>query len=136
MAEFATMRRPQARTDVAPDGADVRVLLGVAGGGMAEFELPAGEVSTAVTHRSVEEIWYVVRGRGEMWRRQGPREDVVRLEPGVCLTLPLGTHFQFRAEAAVALAVLGVTMPPWPGSDEAIVVAGRWRPTLPRDRVT
>ncbi len=130
------MRRPQERPAVAPDGADVRVLLGVAGGGMAEFELPAGEVSTAVAHRTVEEIWYVVRGRGEMWRRQGPREEVVRLELGVCLTLPLGTHFQFRAEAAVALAVLGVTLPPWPGSDEAIVVAGRWRPTVPRDRVT
>jgi mannose-6-phosphate isomerase-like protein (cupin superfamily) len=25
--------------------------------------------------------------------------------------------------------VLGITMPPWPGADEAIVVAGPWPPT-------
>lgn len=131
MAEYTTTRRPEARTAVAPDGSDVRVLLGVAGGGMAEFELAAGQVSIAVTHRTVEEIWYVLRGRGEMWRRQGPREEVVRLEPGVCLTVPLGTHFQFRANGGEALAVLGVTMPPWPGADEALVVAGPWAPTVP-----
>jgi mannose-6-phosphate isomerase-like protein (cupin superfamily) len=136
MAEFATMRRPAERTAVAPDGSDVRVLLGVAGGGMAEFELPAGAVSTAVTHRTVEEVWYVLRGRGDMWRRRGPREDVVRLEPGVCLTIPLGTHFQFRAEGDGALAVLGVTVPPWPGAGEAIVVAGPWTPTVPRAAVS
>ena len=25
----------------------------------------------------------------------------------------------------------GVVMPPWPGADEAIVVKGKWEPTLP-----
>jgi len=49
---------------VAPDGSDVRVLLGLAGGGMAEFELGAGKVSAAVTHRTIDEIWYVLEGRG------------------------------------------------------------------------
>ncbi|MBI2491161.1 MAG: cupin domain-containing protein [Candidatus Rokubacteria bacterium] len=117
MAEFATLRRSEAPTTRAPDGADVRILLGLARGGMAEFELAPGAVSAAVTHRTVEEIWYVLRGRGEMWRRQGSREEVARLEPGLCLTVPLG--------------VLGVTMPPWPGAGEAIAVEGRWPPTLP-----
>jgi mannose-6-phosphate isomerase-like protein (cupin superfamily) len=131
MTPFATMRRRRDRDVVAPDGSDVRVLLGLAGGGMAEFELAAGQVSTAVTHRTVEEIWYVLRGRGEIWRRQGARDEVVSLEPGVCLTIPLGTHFQFRALGSEPLAVLGVTIPPWPGADEAIVVAGRWAPTVP-----
>jgi mannose-6-phosphate isomerase-like protein (cupin superfamily) len=123
---FSTTRRPDDRTVVAPDGSDVRVLVGLAGGGMAEFELAAGRVSAAVTHRTVEEIWYVLSGRGEMWRREGPREEIVALEPGVCLTIPQGVHFQFRALGADALRVLGVTMPPWPGADEAIRVTGPW----------
>lgn len=100
---------------------------------MAEFELGAGRVSAAVTHRTVEEIWYVLEGRGEMWRRQGPREDVVALETGVCLTIPQGVHFQFRVLGDGALRVLGVTMPPWPGADEAIVVTGPWPPTVSDD---
>ena len=129
---FATIDRPLERTAVAPDGSDVRVLLGVAAGGLAEFELAAGEVSTAVTHRTVEELWYVLRGRGEMWRRQAAREEIVRLRAGVCLTVPLGTHFQLRALGDEALAVLGVTMPPWPGEGEAIIVRGPWTPTVPR----
>lgn len=113
----------------APDGSDARVLLGLSGGGVAEFELAAGRVAAAVTHRTVEEIWYVLQGRGEMWRRQGPREEIVALEPGVCLTIPLGAHFQFRALADGPLRVLGVTMPPWPGQDEAVLVTGPWTPS-------
>jgi mannose-6-phosphate isomerase-like protein (cupin superfamily) len=126
---FATTRRPSERTVVAPDGSDVRALLGLAGGGMAEFELSPGRVSVAITHRTVEEIWYVLSGRGEMWRRQDSRDEIVALEPGVCLTIPQGTHFQFRALGDTALRVLGVTMPPWPGADEAVVVNGPWSPT-------
>jgi mannose-6-phosphate isomerase-like protein (cupin superfamily) len=97
MDEFTTMRLPVARDHVALDGSDVRVLLGLKGGGMAHFELPPGETSTAVTHRTVEEIWLFLSGRGEMWRRQGEREEIVPIEPGVCITIPLGTQFQFRS---------------------------------------
>ena len=89
MDEFKTMRVPVARDAVAPDGSDVRVLLGLAGGGMAHFELPAGNTSTAVTHATVEEIWLFLSGRGEMWRTQGQREEIVPVEPGVCVTIPL-----------------------------------------------
>src|SRR2546427_5722392 len=103
MTPFATMRRPARRTAVAPDGSDVRVLLGLAGGGMAEFQLATGQVSTAVTHRTVEEIWYVLGGRGEMWRRQGGEEEVVGLEAGGGVTSPRGAPFQFRAPAGWAL---------------------------------
>ena len=134
MPGFETRRRPHERTVVAPDGSDVRVLLGLAGGGMAEFELAAGRVSAAITHRTVEEIWYVLEGRGQMWRRRDGREEIVVLEPGVCLTIPRGTHFQFRAVGDSALRVLGVTMPPWPGEDEAIPATGPWSPTSPSAR--
>jgi mannose-6-phosphate isomerase-like protein (cupin superfamily) len=126
---FGTKQLPAARDVIAPDGSDVRVLLGLARGGMAHFVLAPGQVSTAVTHRTVEEIWYVLSGRGEMWRRQGDREDVVVMAPGVCLTIPLGTHFQFRSLGTEELAAVAVTMPPWPGDGEALVVAGKWQPT-------
>jgi mannose-6-phosphate isomerase-like protein (cupin superfamily) len=126
MNRFATAPLPAAPTVIAPDGSDVRVLLGLAAGGMAHFELGAGKTSGAVTHRTVEEIWYVVSGRGEMWRQQGQHEEIVPLAPGICLTIPLGTHFQFRAAATEAVAAVGVTMPPWPGADEAVPVTGPW----------
>jgi mannose-6-phosphate isomerase-like protein (cupin superfamily)/predicted enzyme related to lactoylglutathione lyase len=94
-----------------------------------DFELGAGEISRAVMHRTVEEIWFVVSGRGQMWRRQGQREEAVALESGTCLTIPMGTQFQFRAAPAEPLSVVAVTMPRWPGDDEAVVVSGPWAPS-------
>ena len=129
MSAFATQQLPTERTLTAPDGSDVRVLLALSGGGMAHFELGAGQVSSAMTHRTIEEIWFVVSGSGEMWRKQGEREETVQLAPGVGLTIPLGTHFQFRASRTEALSAVAVTMPPWPGPNEAIAVAGPWQPT-------
>jgi mannose-6-phosphate isomerase-like protein (cupin superfamily) len=130
MSDFATMRLAADPDVVAPDGSDVRMLLGLAGGGAAHFQLAPGQTSRAVAHRTVEEIWFFVAGRGEMWRRQGDREEVVAVEPGVCLTIPLGTHFQFRALGGEPLAVVGVTMPPWPGEGEAVFVEGKWPPAV------
>lgn len=133
MTNFAAKRLPAHPDAIAPDGSAVRILLGLAAGGMAHFALAPGETSTAVAHRTVEEIWYVLAGRGEMWRQQGEREAVIQLEPGVCLTIPLGTRFQFRSTGREPLAAIGVTMPPWPGEDEAYPVPGKWPPTVPRD---
>jgi mannose-6-phosphate isomerase-like protein (cupin superfamily) len=115
---------------VAPDGTAVRLLLSLGGGSMAHFELPAGAVSHAVTHRTVEEIWFVVTGRGSIWRRQDSRERTDPLAPGTSLTIPLGTAFQFRAEAGSPLAFVAITMPPWPGMDEALPALGPWTPTI------
>ena len=128
---FETTRLPARADTRAPDGAEVRILLQLAGGSVAHFELGAGRVSRAVTHRTVDEIWYVIGGRGEMWRRQGDRESVVALETGVCVTIPLGTHFQFRSLGPGPLAAVAVTMPPWPGPDEAVLVPGTWPSTEP-----
>jgi mannose-6-phosphate isomerase-like protein (cupin superfamily) len=128
--QFATGRLSDSHPVIAPDGSEVRVLVGRAGGGLAHFRLNPDDVSVAVHHRSVEELWYVVSGRGQMWRRQDQSEEIVVLEPGVALTIPVGTHFQFRADGAEALDVIGVTMPPWPGENEAVRSQGPWPPTV------
>ena len=129
MPDFQTKHLASRRDAVAPDGSDVRILLGLECGGMAHFELGPGQVSNAVTHKTVEEIWYFVAGRGQMWRKQGDRTEIVDVYPGISLTIPLGTHFQFRSTGFEALGAVGVTMPPWPGDGEAIPVDGAWTPT-------
>ena len=68
-------------------------------------------------------------GEGEVWRKHRGEASVVEVKPGVALTIPLGTEFQFRAAAHEALCFVAVTMPPWPGPDEAFAVAGPWRAT-------
>jgi mannose-6-phosphate isomerase-like protein (cupin superfamily) len=135
MKRFETKRLPTARDAVAPDGSDVRILLGLSAGGMAHFQLAPGETSVPVAHRTVEEIWYFLAGRGEMWRRLDDHEEVVAVEPGVCITIPLGAHFQFRSFEGEALAAVGVTMPPWPGEGEAYKVQGNkgWEATISRE---
>lgn len=127
MAVFETIRLPAHPDVIAPDGSDVRVLARTERGGMAHFELAPGRASDAIRHLTVDEIWFVLSGRGEIWRKQGGREEIVTLEPGVSLTIPVGTHFQFRATGDEALSAVGVTMPPWPGDKEAVPVPGKWK---------
>jgi mannose-6-phosphate isomerase-like protein (cupin superfamily) len=127
---FETKVLPARRDVVAPDGSDVRTLLGLAGGALAHFELAPGAVSIAVRHRTVEEIWYVVSGWGSMWRRLGDDELIVELDAGVCLTIPVETEFQFRCDSDSPLRIVAATMPPWPGEDEATRVPGPWLPTV------
>jgi mannose-6-phosphate isomerase-like protein (cupin superfamily) len=128
--DFATKELPSSPLVVAPDGSSVRVLLDLPGGGLAQFTLPPGQTSQAVYHRTVEEIWFIVSGQGEMWRRLGKHDETVPLHAGVCLTIPVGTRFQFRSFGTDALTVVGVTMPPWPGGGEAVGCEGPWGPTL------
>jgi mannose-6-phosphate isomerase-like protein (cupin superfamily) len=127
--DFASLPLDEAPLVRAPDGSQVRVLLALGGGSMAHFHLPAAAVAEAVAHRTVEEIWYVLSGRGRMWRKQGGHEQVVELAEGLCLSIPAGTHFQFRASPDAALSAVAITMPPWPGADEAMFVAGPWEAT-------
>ncbi len=123
---FTSVRLPRERDLLAPDGSEIRCLPVLAGGSMVHCRLPAGAASRAVIHRTVEEIWYVLAGGGELWRRRGTAEEVVALEPGTAHTLPLGTAFQFRNTGAVPLDILIVTMPPWPGEEEAVRVTDHW----------
>ena len=116
--EFTTVRAAEAAEVTAPDGSAVRPLCVLPGAAsFAQFELAPGQVSKAVSHATVQEIWYVAAGGGQMWRSQDGRGEITPLDAGVCLTIPLGTAFQFRA-GQDGLRVVAATIPPWPGNLE------------------
>jgi mannose-6-phosphate isomerase-like protein (cupin superfamily) len=123
---FETIKISETVEELAPDGAVVRPLLSLGSGGMAQFELQSDQISKAVMHRSVEELWLVLSGHGEIWRKKDDQETVEVLEMGVCVSIPVKTQFQFRCVGASPLRIAAVTMPPWPGRDEAVKVTGRW----------
>jgi mannose-6-phosphate isomerase-like protein (cupin superfamily) len=130
-----TVSLDNARETIAPDGSTVRPLCHINGlGSFAHFQLEPGEITRAVSHATVQEIWYIIGGSGRMWRRQkGLEPTVVDLQAGVCLTIPPGTAFQFRADSPdEPLQVAAVTMPPWPvgATDEARPEQGPWTPML------
>ena len=130
MVEAATRKLALDADVIAPDGCEVRILAQTPRGSMAHFTLGPGQVARAVAHRTVEEVWYFLSGHGRMWRRLGEREETVEVTVGVSLSIPLGTHFQLRNDADEPLAAVAVTMPPWPGDDEAYLVEGKWPATV------
>jgi mannose-6-phosphate isomerase-like protein (cupin superfamily) len=128
--DFDTKRISEAPDAIAPDGAEVRLLSGLSRGGMATFTLMPGAVSKAVAHRTIEEVWYFIRGRGRLWRKSGDAEEIAEIGAGVSIAIPTGMHFQFRCDGAEPLEAVAATMPPWPGEGEAYVVEGKWPPTV------
>lgn len=112
----------------APDGSEIRFLVGVNQGAtqssLVEVTLGHGEVTRPVSHRTVEEIWYVLEGTGKVWRcpPDAAPESIapVDVAPGDALVIPAGWRFQFSADSGRALRFLCHTTPPWPGDDEAV----------------
>ena len=79
-------------------------------------------------------IWYSPAVLGKIWREAaGPKGEVSPLIPGSSLVIPPGCAFQVRVSATEPLEVLAVTMPPWPGDEEAERVAGIWDPASASD---
>jgi len=130
MTSLATRQLATTPDAIAPDGSEVRLLTSLARGSMAHFTLPPGAVTRAVAHRTVEEVWFFVGGRGRVWRRLGGEEVTVDVFPGVSIAIPTGAAFQFRSDGDEPLAIVGVTMPPWPGEAEAYPVDGLWPATV------
>lgn len=109
----------------APDGSEIFFLVGDASrASLVEVRLPASRTSMPVRHRTVEEIWYFLAGRGRVWRRPPDGAAVVEdVQPGRTLVIPTGWAFQFQAGPDGELRFLCYTSPPWPGDDEAVPVA-------------
>ena len=122
-----TSRRSAQPDDIAPDGSEIHFLIGQRHGGqrasMVEVTLQPGHVSRPVWHQTVEEIWYILEGSGRVWRCPANVEPsgvaAVRVEGGDALTIPTGWRFQFSSSPVEPLRFLCVTIPPWPGPDEA-----------------
>ena len=128
MTPFETRKVPEAYDVLAPDGSEIRLLHSLGKASIVHCRLPAGAVSIPVRHRTVEEVWVILAGAGEVWRRQGDREETLAVVPGTSLTIPLGTDFQFRALDDAPLEFIITTSPPWPGEDEAVLLeAGCWK---------
>ena len=133
--------RRNPRPDVfAPDGSEIRLLTdarhGAVKSSLVEVTLPAGQISRPVYHRTVEETWYILEGRGRVWRcppdaepASVPPQDV---SPGDVLVIPTGWRFQFAADTDTVLRILCHTTPPWPGEDEAVAAdaGGLGEPTV------
>ena len=123
-------RRGEQADVYAPDGSEIRLLAdgrhSASRSSMVEVVLPAGQVSRPVYHRTVEEIWYILEGRGRVWRcppdidaADAPPQDV---SPGDALVIPTGWRFQFAAGPNSGQRFLCHTTPPWPREDEAVAV--------------
>ncbi len=126
-AEPPVVRRAARADATAPDGSEIRLLIGKGHGAvrasLCEVTLPAGQVSRPVWHRTVEEVWYVLEGQGRVWRcppDAGPAAvEPAEVQAGDALAIPTGWRFQFQAGPAQALRFLCYTTPPWPGGQEA-----------------
>jgi mannose-6-phosphate isomerase-like protein (cupin superfamily) len=113
-----------------PAGADIRFLMDGPTGNMIHSTVPPGQVNRATVHATVSEFWFVLEGRGEIWRRDGAEARVTALVPGMSIDIPVGTAFQYRNVGTAPLRFICVTMPRWPGDHEASHLEGAWTPTV------
>lgn len=127
---FLYLPLADARVVTAPDTSRMRELPRVSappGGGMAHCTFPPGAVSRPVRHRTVEEVWFVLSGSAEFWRRAAGRQDLRVVGPEDSLRILAGSAFQFRTVGTEPFRALILTVPEWPGDHEAILLArGRW----------
>lgn len=96
---------------------------------MVHCRLQPGAITRPVRHRTVDEMWTCIAGRGRLWLGGG-EWCVLELEAGVSCAIPVGTPFQFRNDGGAVLDIVIATVPPWPGEDEAELVDGPWKPAV------
>lgn len=108
----------------APDGSLIYLLGDEESGGLAECVLPPASATVPIHHRTVEELWYVISGDGEISRREGTLPpELTKLAAGTCIDIGQRITFQFRnIGVELPLRMLLLTMPRWPGPDEAVAV--------------
>lgn len=121
---------PAAPDAKSPAGADIRFIMDGSTGNMIHSTVPPGQINRAAVHETVSEFWYILDGAGEIWRKDTADERITALTPGVSVDIPVGTTFQYRNVGETPLKFICITMPPWPGDDEATCVDGTWEPTI------
>ena len=118
--------RPDAKS---PAGADIRFMMDGETGNMIHSTVPPHQVNRATVHATVTEFWYILEGRGEIWRDNGVESGVTLLVPGTSIDIVAGTAFQYRNVSDQELKFTCIAMPPWPGDSEATYLDGIWEPT-------
>jgi len=111
---------------LAPDGSEIYLLVTGSRASLSRCVLPAGAVSAAICHRTVEELWYILEGNGEVWRSRNQEKRIDKVMAGDSIRIPVGVSFQFKAFDSGPLKILLATMPPWPGAEEAMPMKGHW----------
>ena len=79
-----------------PAGADIRFLMASQTGNMIHSTVPPRQTNRATVHATVSEFWFVLEGRGEIWRDDRVDSAVTQLTPGTSIDIPVGTAFQYR----------------------------------------
>jgi mannose-6-phosphate isomerase-like protein (cupin superfamily) len=97
---------------------------------MIHSTVPPHQITRATVHATVNEFWYILAGRGEIWRDDGFEHGVTVLVPGTAIDIPVGTVFQYRNVSDEDLKFICISMPPWQGDAEATFVDGKWQPTV------
>ncbi|MDL1944441.1 cupin domain-containing protein [Chloroflexi bacterium CFX2] len=124
--DIDTVQRKEKCDYLAPDGSEIFLLANGSKGSLCQCILPVGAVSEAISHKTVEELWFIIEGQGEVFRKGINKDEPVAVNSGTSLVIPSQTTFQFRNTGDVPLRFMITTIPPWPGPDEAIKVKGKW----------
>lgn len=120
-------KRADAPDTLAPDGAEIRVLLDRPQGAerlsLAEALVKPGERTACVSHKTIEEFWYILKGTGVFHRLtpDGSLEETAAVAPGDALLIPTGYRFYVENTGQEDFIFLCMDAPPWPGADEAII---------------
>jgi mannose-6-phosphate isomerase-like protein (cupin superfamily) len=125
-----TVFLPEKAEAKSPAGADIRFLVDGPTGNMIHSTVPPHQINRATVHATVSEFWFILDGRGEIWRDDGVESGVTELVPGTSIDIPVGTPFQYRNVSDQELKFICIAMPPWPGETEAKYVDGIWAPTV------
>jgi mannose-6-phosphate isomerase-like protein (cupin superfamily) len=126
---WATVDLPSEPDHRAPDGSEIRNLLSVDAGAVMSRTFHSGQVSSPVFHQTTDEIWYVLDGKGEVWRSNGSEAETTQVEAGTCLTIPAETRFQSRATGNFPLHALAGVFPWSFDATEAPSAEGVWEAT-------
>jgi mannose-6-phosphate isomerase-like protein (cupin superfamily) len=77
--KMKTALLPEQPDAKSPAGADIRFLMDGESGNMIHSTVPPQQTNRATVHATVSEFWFVLEGRGEIWRDDGVESCVTEL---------------------------------------------------------
>ena len=121
-ARIEISNRARVESFITLDGSTIRELAGPRRGGsaqqsLAEATVPAGRATIEHLHRTSEEIYYFVAGRGRL-RLGGQEHDVAA---GDCVVIAPGTPHKLWAGAEGDLVLLCACAPPYSDADTELI---------------